>query len=178
MTRVRSGACILLLRLACPLPSSGQRGERDWKDLQVIASTLGLQLQRLKLRGSDDYEQAFAAASSARAAVFVRQCYCEKIAGVNVQRLVDIAATSRLPVIYTSREVVQAGGLMSYGPRWPDGFRHAATYVDQILKGATPADMLVQQVTTFDLVINLTTAQAFGITMPPALLQRADEVIR
>ena len=90
MTRVRSGACILLLRLACPLPSSGQRGERDWKDLQVIASTLGLQLQRLKLRGSDDYEQAFAAASSERAAVFVRQCYFEKVI---------ITRASRVPVV-------------------------------------------------------------------------------
>jgi putative ABC transport system substrate-binding protein len=89
-----------------------------------------------------------------------------------------MAAKSRLPVIYNSREFVQAGGLMSYGPSWPDGFRNAATYVDQILKGAKPADMPVQQVTTFDLVINLKTAQALGITIPPALLQRAGEVIR
>jgi putative tryptophan/tyrosine transport system substrate-binding protein len=91
---------------------------------------------------------------------------------------VDIAAKSRLPVIYNSREFVQAGGLMSYGPSWPDGFRNTATYVDQILKGTKPADMLVEQVTKFDLVINLKTAQALGITIPPALLQRADEVIR
>jgi putative tryptophan/tyrosine transport system substrate-binding protein len=67
---------------------------------------------------------------------------------------------------------------MSYGPSWPEGFHNAATYVDQILKGAKPADMLVEQVTKFDLVINLKTAQALGITIPPALLQRADEVIR
>jgi putative ABC transport system substrate-binding protein len=110
--------------------------------------------------------------------VFVRQCYFEKLAGSNLQRLVAIAAQYRLPVIYNSREFVQAGGLMSYGPSWPDGFRQAATYIDRILKGAKPADMAVAQVTKFDLVINLKTAQALGITMPPALLKRADEVIR
>jgi putative ABC transport system substrate-binding protein len=159
--------------------ASGQLGEQDWKSIHFIASTLDLELQRLEPRGPDDYEQAFAAASSERAAgVFVRQCYFEKIAGVNLQRLVDIAAKYRLPTIYNSREFVQAGGLMSYGPSWPDGFRNAATYVDKILKGAKPADMPVAQVTTFDLVINLKTAQALGITIPPALLQRADEVIR
>ena len=159
--------------------ASGQLGERDWRDIQLIANTLGLQLQRLELRGADDYEKAFAAASSERAAgVFVRQCYFENLAGVNVQRLVDMAATSRLPVIYNSREFVQAGGLMSYGPSWPDGFRNAAPYVDQILKGAKPADMAVGQVTQFDLVINLKTAQALGLTIPPALLKRANEVIR
>jgi len=158
---------------------SGQLGEQDWKDIQFIASTLGLQLQRLELREPDDYEKAFAAASSARAAaVFVSQCYFQKIAGVNLQQLVDIAAKYRLPVIYNSREFVQAGGLMSYGPSWPEGFRNAATYVDKILKGAKPADLQVEQVTKFDLVINLKAAQALGITIPPALLQRADEVIR
>jgi putative ABC transport system substrate-binding protein len=159
--------------------ASGQLAEQDWSTLQLLANTLGLHLQRLELHGPEDYERAFATASSERAAgVFVRQCYFDKLAGRNVQRLVDIAARSRLPVIYNSREFVQAGGLMSYGPSWPDGFRQAATYVDQILKGAKPADLLVEQVTKFDLVINLKTAQALGITIPPALLQRADEVIQ
>ena len=158
---------------------SGQLGEQDWKDIQLIANTLDLQLQRLELRGPDDYEQAFAAASNERAAaVFVRQCYFETLAGVNLQRLVDIAATYRLPVIYNSREFVQAGGLMSYGPSWPEGFRHAASYVDKILKGAKAADLPVEQVTQFELVLNLKTAQALGITMPPALLKQANEVIR
>jgi putative ABC transport system substrate-binding protein len=158
---------------------SGQLGEQDWKSIHLIASTLGLELQRLELGGPEDYERAFATASRERAAaVFVRQCYFEKLAGSNLQRLVAIAAQYRLPVIYNSREFVQAGGLMSYGPSWPDGFRQAATYIDRILKGAKPADMAVAQVTKFDLVINLKTAQALGITMPPALLKRADEVIR
>ena len=92
--------------------------------------------------------------------------------------MVDFTATHRLPAIYDSREFVYAGGLMSYDPSWPEGFRHAATYVDKILKGAKPADLLVEQSTTFELVINLKAAQALGITMPPALLKRADEVIR
>ena len=102
----------------------------------------------------------------------------QKLAGVNLQRLVDIAAKSRLPVIYNSREFVQVGGLMSYGLSWPDGFHQAATYIDRILKGAKPADLPVEQVTKFDLVLNLKTAQALGLTIPPALLQRANEVIR
>ena len=147
--------------------------------MQLIASSLGLQLQRLEVRGPDDYERAFAAVSSEHAAaMFVRQCYFEKLAGVNLQRLVDMAAKYRLPAIYNSREFVQAGGLMSYGPSWPDGFRRAATYVDQILKGAKPANLPVAQVTQFDLVINLKTAQALGITIPSAVLKQANEVIR
>jgi putative ABC transport system substrate-binding protein len=147
--------------------------------MQFTADALGVTLQRLEVREPDDYEKAFAAASSVRAkAMFVRLCYFEKIAGVNLQRLVDIAATYRLPAIYNSREFVQAGGLMSYGPSWPDGLRHAATYVNQLLRGASPADLRVGQPTSFELVLNLKTAQALGITIPPALLKRADEVIR
>lgn len=159
--------------------SAGQLAEQDWRDIHFIANALGLQLQRLEVRGPDDYERAFATASRERAAaVFVRQCYFEKVAGAHLQRLVDIAAQYRLPAIYNSGEFVQAGGLMSYGPSWPDGFRNAATYVDKILKGATPADLPVEQPTTFELILNLKTAQALGITMPPALLQQADEVIQ
>jgi putative ABC transport system substrate-binding protein len=139
--------------------SPGQPGGRDWEKMQFIADGLGVQLQRLEVRGPDDYERAFAAASSERAAaMFVRQCYFEKIAGLNLQRLVDIAAKYRLPALYNSREFVQAGGLMSYGPSWPDGWCHGATYVDQILKGAKPADLPVEQMTEFELVINLKTA--------------------
>ena len=158
--------------------TTSQLGEQDWKAIQLIASTLDLQLQRLEARGPDDYEKAFAAASSEHeAAMFIRQCYFEKIAGVNLQRLVDIAAKYRLPAIYNSREFVQAGGLMSYGPSWPEGLRHAATYVDQILKGAKPADLPVGQATKFELVINLKTAKALGLTIPPPVLARADELI-
>jgi putative ABC transport system substrate-binding protein len=124
----------------------------------------------------DDYEEAFAAASSARAeAMFVWDCYFNVFNG---QRIVDLAAKYRLPAIYSFGAWVQAGGLMSYGPNQADRGRHAATYVDKILKGAQPADLPVEQPTKFNLVINLKAAQALGLTIPPTLLVLADEVIR
>ena len=151
-------------------------GRRTWEGLQVTARTLGVHLHRLEAGEPDDYEGTFAAAISERAeAMVVEQCYTNVL---NQQRIVDLAAKHRLPAIYSGRPWVRAGGLMSYGPRWRDVERRAATYVDKILKGAKPADLPVEQPTKFDLVINLKTAQALGITMPPALLMLADEVIR
>jgi putative ABC transport system substrate-binding protein len=130
----------------------------------------------LDVREPDDYEGAFATASSERAeAMVVLQCYFNVF---NLQRIVDLAAKYRLPAIYTMGEWVHAGGLMSYGPSFLDMFRRAAPYVDKLLKGAKPADLPVEQPTKFELVINLKTAQALGITMPPSLLLLADEVIQ
>jgi len=93
------------------------------------------------------------------------------------RRLVDLAAKHRLPAVYTVKEYVDAGGLMAYAPNLADVFRRAATYVDRILKGAKPGDLPVEQPTKFELVINLKTAKALGLTIPPSLLQRADQVI-
>jgi putative tryptophan/tyrosine transport system substrate-binding protein len=93
------------------------------------------------------------------------------------RRLVDLAAKHRLPVVYSFREFVDVGGLMSYGPNVADLFRRAATYVDKILKGAKPGDLPVEQPTKFELVINLKTAKALGLTIPPSVLGRADHII-
>jgi putative tryptophan/tyrosine transport system substrate-binding protein len=92
-------------------------------------------------------------------------------------QIAELALKNRLPVIYSTRELVSAGGLMSYGPNTSDLYRRAADYVDKILRGAKPADLPVQQPTKFELIINLTTAKALGLDVPPLLLARADEVI-
>jgi ABC-type uncharacterized transport system substrate-binding protein len=97
--------------------------------------------------------------------------------GIHRARLAHLAALNRLPTMYTNRPHVEAGGLMCYGPNFSDLWRRAATYVDKILKGAKPADLPVEQPTKFELVINLKTANALGLTVPPSLLARADEVI-
>ena len=94
------------------------------------------------------------------------------------RRLVDLAAKSRLPATYTSRDFVDAGGLMSFGASQPDSFRRAATYVDEILKGAKPGDMPVEQPTKFELVINLKTAKALGLTIPQSVLAHTDDLIQ
>jgi putative ABC transport system substrate-binding protein len=157
------------------LQCKGLTGQ-GWDAMQGTASALGVQLQRLEVREPDDYEGAFAAAISGRAeAMVVFQCYFNIF---NLQRVVALAAKYRLPAIYTTREWVHAGGLMSYGQSVPDLARRAATYIDKILKGAKPADLPVEQLMKFDLAINLKTAKVLGITIPPALLMLADEVIQ
>jgi putative tryptophan/tyrosine transport system substrate-binding protein len=92
--------------------------------------------------------------------------------------IAELAAKHRLPAIYRSMEYIEAGGLMAYGTNYPDLYRRAATYVDKILKGARPADLPIEQPTKFELIINLKTAKALGLTIPPPLLLRADEVIQ
>jgi putative ABC transport system substrate-binding protein len=144
--------------------------------MEVTARALGVHLQQLLVQEPDDYQGAFAAASRERAAAMVvPQCYLNAF---NLQRIVDLAAQHRLPAIYSTRAWVQAGGLMSYGPSGPDMARRAATYVDKVLKGAKPADLPVEQPTKFELVLNLKTAEALGLTLPPHLLVLADEVIQ
>ena len=145
------------------------------KEAKVAAPALGVQLQFVEARGPADFDRAFSEMSRARAGALT-------VLGspmfVNAKtRLVDLAAKNWLPAMNPWREVVDAGGFMSYGSDQADLWRRAATYVDQILKGAKPADLPVEQPTRFELVINLKTAKVLGLTIPPALLLRADQVI-
>ena len=146
------------------------------KELQESSRALGLTLYPLAVRGPDEFEGAFAAMTRERVhALF-------GAAGVltteHRKPLVSLAAKSRIPAMWGERQFVEAGGLMSYAVNFYDEVRRAATYVDKILKGAKPADLPVEQPTKFELVINLRTAKALGLTIPQSLLQRADEVIQ
>jgi len=137
---------------------------------------MGLRLQLLEARGPDELEGVFAAMTRERAgALFVP---ADIIFVRHAQQMANLAARHRLPAMYGFREHVEAGGLMSYAANFVVIFRRASTYVDKILKGAKPADLPVEQPTKFELVINLKSAKALGITIPRSLLVRADEVIQ
>jgi ABC-type uncharacterized transport system substrate-binding protein len=181
------GKCLEQLTQAVPRVSRaavlwhpGALGERTEKDMlkgaEVTARRLAVRLQFLEARGPDDFDRAFSEMTRGRAdAVTVLtsiMLFDER------RRLVDLAAKKRLPAVYPWREGVDAGGLMAYGANLPDLYRRAAAYVERILKGTKPGDLPVEQPTKFELVINLKTAKALGLTIPQSLLQRADEVIR
>ena len=142
----------------------------------AAAEALKVRLHIVEARGPDEFESAFKAATRQRAEAI--QVYGDHITFIHRARIAELAAKSRLPAIYLVKEYVEAGGLMSYGPSMPDLYRRAPTYVDKILKGAKPADLPVQQPTKFELVINLKTAKALGVTIPQSILIRADEVIQ
>ncbi len=146
-------------------------------NLTVAARALGLHLHVVEVHSADELDPAFAAVTREGAdalMVLSDPALMDNLRG----RVADLAATHRLPAMYNWKMYVEAGGLMSYGPSLPGIYRYAATYVDKILKGAKPADLPVEQPTKFELVINLKTAQALGVTIPPTLLFLADEVIR
>jgi putative ABC transport system substrate-binding protein len=146
-----------------------------WQQWERVAQSVGIQPQFLDAREPGDLERAFEAAITQRADALVVSN--DALMLQNRQRIVGLAAKHRLPAVYAAREFVDAGGLIAYAVSFPDLYRRAATYVDKILKGATPADLPVQQPTKFELVINLKTAKALGLEIPPTLLARADEVI-
>ena len=154
----------------------GQRTAEDMlKEVEVAGRELGVRLQLVEARGPADVDQAFSDMTRAHAGALTS--FGSAMFLGERSRLVNLAAKNRLPAVYGLREYVDAGGLMSYGPNFVDLFRRAATYVDKILKGAKPADLPVEQPTKFELVINLKTAKTLGLTIPPTLLSRADEVI-
>ena len=146
------------------------------REVEVAARSLRLQLQLLEVRGPDEFESAFSAMTRGRAGALL--VLTDPMFFLHRTRLADFATKSRLPAMLTFREYVEAGGLMAYGVNFRDLWRRAATYVDKILKGAKPADLPMQQPTRFELVINLKTAKALGLTIPQSVLIRADEVIQ
>jgi putative ABC transport system substrate-binding protein len=142
---------------------------------ETAARALGLQLQAFDVRSPADFENAYADMAKASAAGLV--VLGEPMFTGNSRRIAELAIKSRIPSIHNNRIYPEAGGLMSYGPVLDDLWRLAASYVDKVLKGAKPADLPVEQPTKFELVINLKTAKALGITIPQSLLSRADRLI-
>ncbi len=146
----------------------------EMAEVQAAARTLGFDVATLEIRRADDIAPALEALKDRAEALYV--C-TDGLVAANRVRINTLALGARLPTIHGERTYVDAGGLMSYGANFPDLFRRAAEIVDKILRGAKPADIPVEQPTKFDLVINLTTAKALGLTIPESFLLRADEVI-
>jgi putative ABC transport system substrate-binding protein len=146
------------------------------REVQGAARALGVTCQVYEVRAPEELEGAFTAMTKARADGLLVLPY--PFTFVHARRIADLATKSRLPAVFGFRESVEAGGLIAYAANAPDMFRRAAAYVDKILKGAKPADLPVEQPTKFELVINLKTAKALGLTIPQSILLRADEVIQ
>jgi putative ABC transport system substrate-binding protein len=162
-------------RIAVLWNSANPLATQVFKEMEGASTQLGVQVYPMGVRGYSELEDAFKAAARARAsALFVIE---EGSLLPHRARILSLAAQHRLPAASQYREFTEAGGLLSYGPNLPDLFRRAALYVDKILRGAKPGDLPVEQPTKFELVINLKTAKALGLTIPPSLLQRADQVI-
>ncbi len=164
-----------LSRVAILWNSANPAKVPDWKGTQVAARTLGVALYPAEVRGPDDFERAFDAMS--REKLDALMTLDDPLTFRYRTQVVDFAAKKRLPAVYALSQFAAAGGLMAYGVDLSDLYRRAATYVDKILKGAKPGDLPVEQPTKFELVVNLKTAKALGLTIPPSVLMRADEVI-
>jgi putative tryptophan/tyrosine transport system substrate-binding protein len=147
---------------------------REMSEVEATARTLGFAVAKLEIRRAEDIVPAFEALKGDADALYVCS---DALVNTDRIRINTLALAERLPTMHGVREFVEAGGLMSYGPSYPDLFRRAADFVDKILRGAKPADLPVEQPTKFELIINLKTAKALGIEVPPTLLARADEVI-
>jgi putative ABC transport system substrate-binding protein len=146
----------------------------ETQEVKAAAKSLGLEAATFEIRQTEDIAKAFEALNGRAEALYV----CgDPLMFSNAVRVTTLALGARLPSIYDNGGFVEAGGLMSYGPSFADMFRRSAEYVDKILRGAKPADLPVEQPTKFDLVVNLTTAKVIGLTIPPTMLARANEVI-
>jgi putative ABC transport system substrate-binding protein len=147
------------------------------RETELAAAALGVKLQYLDVADPKGFATAFQAAGKGQAEAALMLVW-NPILNPRRKDIAELAVRSRLPTVFRDREHVQSGGLMAYGPNIPDLFRRAATFVDKILKGAKPADLPIEQPTKLELVINLKTAKALGLTIPPSVLARADEVIQ
>jgi putative ABC transport system substrate-binding protein len=183
LTPEMAGKRLELLRAAFPTFSrvallwnpSNPAATNAWREAEAAARALGVMQSSLEVRKTADIGPAFEAARKEGANVLV--VVQDALTQNHHRQIVDLAKRHRLPDVYASREFVEAGGLMSYGPSYPDLYRRAAIYIDKIFKGVRPGDLPVEQPTKFELAINLKTAKALGLTIPPSVLLRADSVI-
>ncbi len=159
-------------RVAVMFQATNPGNAQYLRQAEIAARALGIQLQLLAVRKADDFERVFGEARGAGGLIQ----FDDVIFTSHRRQLVELAVKHQLPAMYGAREFVDAGGLISYGPDYPDLYRRSATYLDKIFRGAKPADLPVEQPTKFELVINLKTAKALGLTIPPSLLLRADQV--
>jgi putative ABC transport system substrate-binding protein len=162
-------------RVAVLMNPDYAQDQSQWEVLERAARTLNLTLQAVALRRRDEFETIFASLRRQRPDALLALRNPQTL--LFRKPIVEFAAEARLPAMYAFADIPEAGGLMSYGPNRGDLFRHSASYVAKILKGAKPADLPIEQPTKFELVINLKAAKALGIEIPPTLLARADEVI-
>ena len=163
-----------LRRLAILVDFGNPQPVLEMGEVQAAARTLSIEVAPLAIRRAEDIAPAFEALKPQADALYVVN---SALTNANRTRIITLALGARLPTIFNTREHAQAGGLMSYGPNYPALFRHTAELVDKILRGTKPGDIPVEQPTKFELVINLTTAKALGLSVPPALQARADEMV-
>jgi putative ABC transport system substrate-binding protein len=165
-----------LSRVAIVWNPDDRGGVLDHKETESAARALGLQLQSVEVSRADEFERAFSVSTAGRAEALI--VVPSALTYTNRVQIASLALKYRLPSMYGPWENVDAGGLIAYGPNYAETWRRSATYVDKILKGAKPGDLPVEQPTKFELVINLKTAKALGLTIPPSLLRRADAVVQ
>jgi putative ABC transport system substrate-binding protein len=165
-----------LSRVAVLWDSQNPSSAQQWKESQLAARELGLQLHSMEVSSADKYESAFKETSKARSGALALSS--SALANSNQKRIADLATKNRLPAVYPREDWIVNGGLMSYGPDREELYKRIASMIDKILKGAKPADIPVEQPTKFELVINLKAAKQIGLTIPPNVLARADKVIR
>jgi ABC-type uncharacterized transport system substrate-binding protein len=163
-----------LRRLAIIFNVGNAQPVLEMRETEAAARTLGIEVVPLEIRRVGDFSPAFQSLRGNADALYVA---IDQLMVANLMRILTLALGARLPTIFSTRDFVRGGGFMSYGPSYTERFGRAADYVDKILRGAKPGDIPVEQPTKFELVVNLITAQALGLEVPPTLLARADEVI-